>query len=166
MNRRAERDRLDFAYAGFDVLSEVGFAEDDDGTRAALESQNQVTLDAPQVVVVIEADDQKNGINVGRDDLLFGSLARRLARELTGARQHRFDDGAVLIRQSRKRHPVADRREIVAPLRRVAELASHFGEQLVALCEDAVQTLILKRDPRRLKAALAVSREGFFKVRV
>src|SRR5689334_14238299 len=129
MNRRAERDRLDFAYAGFDVLSEVGFAEDDDRARAALESQNQVTLDASQVVVVIEADDQKDGVNVSRNDLLFGGLARRLARELAGARQYGFDDGAILIRQSRQRDPVADRRKIIAPLRRVAKLTPHLGEQ-------------------------------------
>ena len=100
MDRRVERDLFDFAQAGFNVFGEVGFAEDDDRARAALKSEDEVTLDASQVVVVIEADDQKDSVDVGGDDLFFAGFARRLARELAGARQHHFNHRAVLIRQS------------------------------------------------------------------
>ena len=64
---------------GREVRREIGLAQQDDWTSAALVAEEQVSFEAPRVVITVQAHDDEDGVDVGRDHLFFGQLARHLA---------------------------------------------------------------------------------------
>ena len=78
-----------------DVSAEIGFVQKDDGTRAALMREDEITLQTARVVIAIEPADDEEQVHVGGEDLLAEALARLLAGELGAAGQHLGDDGSL-----------------------------------------------------------------------
>ena len=103
-------------------------------------------LEPPQVEVVVEAHHQEHGVDVGRHHLLFGELARDLARELAAARQDRMNTRVGTGDPWLDDDPVTDRREIGACIGAMPEPARPACEHLArfrhdhALAKDAVHS--------------------------
>ena len=78
-----------------DVSAEIGFVQQDDGTRAALMREDEIALQTAGVVIAIEPTDDEQEVHVRGEDLLAEALARLLAGELGAAGQHLGDDGSL-----------------------------------------------------------------------
>ena len=70
------------------VLDEIGLVQDHDRRRAAVPGDDEVALDAPGVVIAVEAGHQEHHVDVGGDDLLLGRIAGGAPREPAQSRQH------------------------------------------------------------------------------
>ena len=97
------------------VLGDVGLAQHDDGTRAALPRQHELALEAAHVEALARKRlHDEDHVDVGDEHLLVGLLTGVLARKRARAGQDRLDDGEVVALGSRDRDPVAHDR--TAPL--------------------------------------------------
>jgi hypothetical protein len=93
-------------------FGQVGLVQQHHRPRAAFPRHDQVALDAPLVVVAVEAADDEEHIDVGGQHLLANLALRLLAAELRPALKHLGDDRGIVAQH----HPVAHRR----PQQRVA----------------------------------------------
>ena len=64
-----------------DVAPQVGLVQQHDRGGAARPGQDERALDAPWVEVAVQARDQEDGVDVGRQHLGLGGGPRRLAHE-------------------------------------------------------------------------------------
>jgi len=80
--------------------------------------------------------------------LFLGGLARDLAREPAAAGEERLDRPLVGRGAPRRhRHPVADRRELVAPVGQVSQPSPDPRQDLAVRRADPVDFLVLEGDP-------------------
>ena len=106
------------------------------GVAPLSERDEQIAFDPARVEVAVEPDDEEDDVDVRGDDLFFGAIAGRAAREAARARQHRTDPccasyavrAVVLGRLDDD--PVADRWEIRARRRLVPQPARHARQPL------------------------------------
>jgi hypothetical protein len=75
VNRNAGGNRPGIDCALFDVRTEVGFVEYDNRGRVAFESGDDIAFEAPQIEVMIEALNQKDGVDVCGYYLFFRARA-------------------------------------------------------------------------------------------
>jgi hypothetical protein len=110
--------------------AEIGFVQEDDGTRAALMRQYEIAFEAAGVVVAVESTDDEQEVHVRGEDLLAQALAWLLAGELRAPGQD-FGDDASLSQDD----PVADARGIVIEM---AEMAADGGSDFAGGCPNDV----------------------------
>ena len=89
MHRQAAGQRLDLARRCRGIRGEVRLVQHNNRGGAAVGRHEQIPLDAARIEVTIEAGDEEHGIDIGRDDLLFGRVAGRPPRKPALARQDR-----------------------------------------------------------------------------
>src|SRR5262249_19560764 len=129
-----------------------------DRLRAALPREREVALDAPDVVVRVEAADDEDDVDVGSDDLRLRLAAlggRALANERAPPREDGRDRRAILVLPSGDRDPVADRGMLVG----VPQPAGDLRATLAVLRVDDVLASVLDRRPRGDETVLLVREE-------
>jgi hypothetical protein len=159
----AERDRLNLEHCGRSVLAEVGLREQDRGLSAALPRGCEVPLEAAEVEVVVERGDEKDGVDVGADDLRLGRVPRRFADDRAPAREHGVDRARAVFWSCGHRDPVAGRGQF-ARARLVAQFSRDLGVQLAELREDDVAAAVRHGDAAGDEAGGGVLLEVFGEV--
>lgn len=84
---------MGFGDAGIEVLAEVGFIQEDDGSGAAAGGHEEVAFEEAGIEAGIEGLDEEGDFDVGGEDLFSGFAAGDLAGEVAGAGEDFFDDG-------------------------------------------------------------------------
>ena len=134
-------------------FGKVRLVDEDHGRRAAFPRHRQVPFDPAKVQVLIEGRHQEGRIDVGRQDLLGGIRAGRLAGEHALAWKNRLDGGSSSDRGRRlHRDPVAHRRQVATALRFVPHLPRGIREVLPVLADDAEGRAVGHRHARRDQA--------------
>ena len=129
MDGDAGRDRLDLVDVSRRIVDEVRLVQHDDRRGAALPRDDQVALDPPRIEIAVEAADEKHDVDVGGDDLFFGGIAGRAAREAAEPRQDGVD-ARVAVRDGLDDHPVADRGKVRRDSALVPKPARHARQHL------------------------------------
>src|SRR6185503_9932787 len=148
----AYRDLLGLEQGDQRVVTEVGLGQHDRGRGAAFPRQRQVALEPPWAEVRVERRNDEDRVHVGREHLRLRGAEVDLAREGRAAREHRVDDRVA------QRDPVADRGQVGARRRLVAQPSGEVGAQLSALGEHVVLTAVLSRDAPRYAVVVWLER--------
>src|SRR5262249_22452823 len=106
-------------------FTEVGLVENNDGASSAFPCERQVSFDTACVEFAIQGTDEKHGVDVRSNDLLFGFLAGDFARELAAPSKYKFDLGPTTALSYE--HPIADGGQHFARNRFVAEFSAQLG---------------------------------------
>ena len=114
VDRRPLRDPFDFLDERRDVVNQVRLVEDDHRRRPAVPRGQEIPFDAARIEIVVETRNEQHDVDVRGDDLFFGWIAGRAAREPAESRQHGTDARVAAVRRGLDRHPIADRRVIRA----------------------------------------------------
>ena len=141
MDGDTESDLLNFVEAGFGLVAEVGFIQEDDWLRAAFPDDRKVAFDAAGVQFEIERSHDKDGIDIGGDDLFVEGAAGDFAGELGLAGEDGVDAGAIFGRTCGDGNPVADGGDVCARRGGVAQLAGDVSEVFAVGGADAVEIL-------------------------
>ena len=107
MNRNLPADAGELRRHRGRVVLEVGFREQHDRARAALDGEGEVALEQPAVELLAERVHDEHDVDVGSDHLLARDAGCRLVCGATGDRRspwHDVDDRARGV----ERDPVAD----------------------------------------------------------
>ena len=145
-NGSAASGCLDLVHHRVHVVAQVGLVEDDDRAGPAFVRGGQVPFQPAQAEVGVQPHHQEHRIDVCRDDLLVGLVARDFAGELAAPRQDGMDDGPSARDERPEHDPVANGRELPPRDNPVAEAASHGGQQVRMARVHRVDMLVLEGD--------------------
>src|SRR5262249_26027783 len=126
------------------ISADIRLVQDNDRVRAALPSQQQVTLDPPKVEVAVQPVDDEQRVDIGGDHLLARRSTGLFARERCLARENASDAAAVL-----ERHPITHSRPISGA---VPQSSADGGLCLTEFCPNQEPLAIGQGHPCRFYA--------------